>query len=59
MKKSGNPVQTITDEQIRSAIKQLRGTKPTFSTVDVISDALGFYHRDVGVRGASPNRMVG
>lgn len=59
MNDSGNPIQGVNDDQIRSAIERLRGVKPVFSTVDVIRTILGFYHRDVGVRGASPNGMFG
>lgn len=58
MNDSGNPIQGVTDDQIRSAIEQLRD-RSQFSTVDVIRSILGFYHRDVGVRGASPNGMFG
>lgn len=56
MNDSSNPIQSVTDEQTRSAINQLRSIKPVFSTVDVIRAILGFYHRDVGTPGeASPN----
>jgi LPS sulfotransferase NodH len=59
MNDSGNPIQAVTDDQIRSALERLRRDRQLFSTVDVIRAILGFYHRDVGVRGASPNGMFG
>ena len=60
MNDSGNPIQGVTDDQIRSAIERLRDIKPVFSTVDVIRTILGFYHRDVGTPGgASPNAQFG
>ncbi|TDR36054.1 hypothetical protein DFR29_1329 [Tahibacter aquaticus] len=60
MNDSSNPIQGVTDEQIRTALTRLRDAKPLFSTVDVIRAVLDFYHRDVGTPGgASPNAQFG
>lgn len=59
MNDSGNPIQTVTDNQISSAIDRLRRDRQLFSTVDVIRAVLGFYRRGVGVRGSSPNGLFG
>lgn len=60
MDDSANPIQGVNDEQIHTAIQELRRSKSIFSTVDVIRNILGFYHRDVGTPGgASPNAQFG
>ena len=59
MNNAGNPIQGVTDDQIRVALTNLRN-KPEFSTVEVIREILGFYHRDVDTPGgSSPNAQFG
>lgn len=60
MNSSPNPIQAVTEEQIRTAIDLLRARGEPFSTVTVIRGILGFYHRDVGMPGgSSPNAQFG
>ncbi|MBZ0223285.1 MAG: hypothetical protein K8F35_09665 [Dokdonella sp.] len=53
-------IECATDFDIGYAIGSLSARKDLFSTVDVIREILGHYHRDVGIpAGSSPNALFG
>ena len=55
-----NPIEAVTDHQIRTALASLVEQGQEFTTLDVIVGILGFYQKDVGAPGgASPNALFG